>query len=139
MRTFIVIVFILFSFAPVALAVVTDGSGNNRTITDGSGNTGTVLINPLSSGNCNPTNTDCLGNFLINILRLVVRIGSIVVVLMYVFVGFKFVTAQGNETKITEAKKMLLWTTIGALVLLGAEAIARGIQATVQGLTSGGS
>lgn len=99
---------------------------------------GVTLINPLSSGNCNSANTDCLGNFLLNILRFVVRIGAIVVVLMYVFVGFKFVTAQGNESKITEAKTMLLWTTIGGLVLLGAEVIARGIQATVQGLTSGG-
>lgn len=98
---------------------------------------GTTLINPLSSGNCNATNTDCLENFLVNILRFVVRIGAIIVVLMYVFVGFKFVAAQGNDTKISEAKTMLLWTTIGALVLLGAQVIAMAIKATVQGLTSG--
>jgi len=73
-----------------------------------------------------------------NILRFVIRIGSIIVVLMYVYVGFKFVAAQGNESKITEAKTMLLWTTIGALVLIGAQVIAMGIQATVQALTSGG-
>ena len=92
---------------------------------------GVTLINPLQGGGN-------LETFLINILRFVVRIGAIIVVLMYVFVGFKFVAAQGEPGKITEARTMLLWTTIGALVLLGAEVIARGIQATVQSLTSGG-
>jgi heme/copper-type cytochrome/quinol oxidase subunit 2 len=92
------------------------------------------LINPLAAGNCNSTNTDCLGAFLQNILAFVVRIGSVIVILMLVYVGFKFVTAQGNDAKITEAKTMLLWTVIGALVLLGAQAIALAIQATAQSL-----
>ena len=56
---------------------------------------------------------------------------------MYVFVGFKFVTARGEPGKITEARSALLWTVVGALILLGAEVIARGIQATVQALSVG--
>jgi len=72
--------------------------------------------------------------FLLAILDVVTRIGFIVVILMTVFVGYKFVAAQGNESKITEAKEMLLWTVIGALILLGAKAIALGIQATAQSL-----
>lgn len=58
---------------------------------------------------------------------------------MMVFVGFKFVTAQGNETKISEAKNMLLWTVIGALILLGAKAIAIGICETTNALSNSGS
>ncbi len=57
---------------------------------------------------------------------------------MLVFVGFKFVVAQGSDTKISEARNMLLWTVIGALVLLGAQAISMGIKATVQALSVGG-
>ncbi|OGG40889.1 hypothetical protein A2118_00960 [Candidatus Kaiserbacteria bacterium GWA2_50_9] len=131
MRTFIILAIVFLSLAPSALAVVTGGSGNNQTTTSGSGDTGGTLINPLQGGGS-------LESFLMNILRFVIRIGSIIVVLMYVYVGFKFVAAQGNESKITEAKTMLLWTTIGALVLIGAQVIAMGIQATVQALTSGG-
>ncbi len=86
-----------------------------------------TLVNPLGSGTS-------LESFLGNILEFVVRIGTIIVILMLVFVGYKFVVAQGSETKLTEAKKMLLWTVVGALVLLGAQAIASGIQATVQAL-----
>jgi Type IV secretion system pilin len=90
-------------------------------------NTGTILINPLKSGTS-------LESFLGNILDFVIRIGTIIVILMLVFVGFKFVTAQGSETKLVEARKMLLWTIIGALVLLGSVAIKDSILATVQAL-----
>ncbi len=88
---------------------------------------GVQLINPLQSGTS-------LESFLGSILDFIIRIGQVVVILMMVYVGFKFVTAQGNETKISEAKNMLLWTVIGALVLLGAKAIQIGITATVQSL-----
>lgn len=86
-----------------------------------------ALINPLNSGTS-------LESFLGSIMDFVIRIGSIVVILMIVYVGYLFVIARGNESKITEARKALLWTVIGALVLLGAKAISSGILATVQSL-----
>jgi hypothetical protein len=101
--------------------------------------TNVTLINPLAGVNCNSgaSNGNCLVAFLTNILQFVITIGAIVVTLMVVWVGYKFVVAQGNSEKISEARNMLLWTVIGALVLLGAQAISLGIQATVTALTSG--
>ncbi len=98
--------------------------------TGGSGGQSITLINPLGAGTSLPTLLD-------DILKFVVQIGSIVVILMLVYVGFLFVTARGNEGKITEARRALLWTVVGALILLGAQAIAMGIQATVQALGTG--
>lgn len=91
------------------------------------GGSGTTLINPLQSNN--------LQEFLISILDFVIRIGTIVIILMLVYVGYLFVVAQGSDSKLSEAKHALLWTLIGALILLGAKAIALAIQATVQALT----
>jgi hypothetical protein len=99
-------------------------SGNGGLNTTG---TNVTLINPLKSGTS-------LTSFLNNILDFVIQIGSIIVILMLVFVGFKFVVAQGKDAALVEARKMLLWTIIGALVLLGAKAISAGILATVQSL-----
>lgn len=90
-------------------------------------NTGTTLFNPLG------TNAS-LENLLISILSFVVRIGSIVVVLMMVYIGFLFVTAQGDPGRISEARSAFFWTVVGALVLLGSQAIALGIKATVESL-----
>lgn len=75
--------------------------------------------------------------FLQSILSVVIRFGTIIVILMLVFVGYKFVVAQGEPGKITEARQMLMWTVVGALILLGAQVIATGIQATVSALSTG--
>ena len=95
-----------------------------------SGGGGGELLNPLGTGYSLPA-------LLRAILEFVVRIGAVVVVLMLVYVGFLFVTAQGNETKLSAAKSGLLWTVVGALILLGAQAIASGIEATVRALSTG--
>lgn len=106
--------------------VQTSSGGNTG---QGVAGQGVGLINPLKAG----TN---LKTFLGNILDFVISIGTIVVILMIVFVGFKFVTARGEPGEITKAREMLLWTVIGALVLLGAKAIQLGIVATVEALSS---
>jgi len=113
--------------------------GGTPPLTTTPANTGqnVALINPLGTGSCS-NNGDCLSSFLTSILQFVVRIGAIVVVFMLVYVGFLFVTARGNEIKITAARTALLWTVVGALILLGAQAIAMAIQATVKALSPGG-
>lgn len=129
-RSLVAVIFVLFTLAPVVFApLVAVASATNNT----------TLLNPLNLGNsnCSATNT-CLNVFLMDILQVVVSIGSIVVMLMLIYVGFKFVVARGDPNKISEARTALLWTVVGALVLLGAEAIAQGIQATVSALATGG-
>jgi heme/copper-type cytochrome/quinol oxidase subunit 2 len=125
--------FLLFVCAPLAVSAqtVVQTSGNNGvggTVVQTSGNAG-GLQNPLSFST--------IPQFLTAILGLMITVGSIVIVIMLVYVGFLFVTAQGAEEKIKEARHALLWTVIGALILLGAQAISTGIQATVSALGSG--
>lgn len=135
MRYFAILVFFLLALAPIALAQTqTNGAGNNQVQTNGAGNTGTTLINPLNLGDCSSNGT-CLEALLASILNFVVRIGAIVVILTLVYIGFMYVTtARSNPGKISEIHQMLLWTLIGALILLGAQAIAIGIQATVEAI-----
>ncbi len=75
-----------------------------------------------------------LYDFLVKILNAAVYILFPFIVLMIVYTGFLFVTAQGNATKITQAREALVWTVVGALVVLGAKAIALAIEATVEDL-----
>lgn len=100
------------------------------TVTNTNTGTNVTLINPLKGGTS-------LESFLNNILDFVIRIGAIIVILMLVYVGFLFVTARGEPAEITKARTALLWTVVGALILLGAKAIALGITATVQALSVG--
>ncbi len=110
------------------------GTGEINQVQTGSRSTNTgpiTLINPLKGGGN-------LQSFLLNILDFVIQIGGVIVVLMLIFVGYKFVAAQGEPAKITEARSALLWTVVGALILLGSKAIAIGIEATVKALSVGG-
>ncbi len=97
------------------------------TVENSSSGSNVNLINPLKSGTS-------LEGFLNNILDFIIRIGTIVVILMTVFVGYKFVVAQGNDSELSKAKMMFLYTVIGALVLLGARAISASLLATVKAI-----
>lgn len=140
MRTFVIAALVFFSLVPTALAATSPVGNENtsplnnpvvETTPPAAPGTNVTLINPLNAGTS-------LESFLNNILAFVIRIGTIIVILMLVFVGFKFVTARGEPAKITEARSALLWTVVGALILLGAQAIAIGITATVKALSVGG-
>jgi len=98
------------------------GGGN-----PGCGGTGGGLTNPLG-------NTCTLDQLLGAVLNALIAIGTVVVTIMLVYCGFLFVAARGNEEKIRDARSALMWTVIGALVLLGAKVIAGIISATVQTL-----
>ena len=112
------------------------GVGNPSGSQNNTGGSNTTLVNPIGNSTCSNNGT-CLESFINSILQFVVYLGAIVVVFMLVYVGFLFVVARGDPTKITDARRALLYTVIGALILLGAQAISYGIQATVQAISSG--
>jgi len=71
------------------------------------------------------------------ILQSAVYILFPIIVLMIVYTGFLFVRAQGNAAKLEEARRALLWTIIGALIILGSWALAEAIRATVNNIAGG--
>jgi hypothetical protein len=66
--------------------------------------------------------------------KILLPIGGVIAVLAFIWSGFMFVTAQGDEKKITDARTALLYTAVGTLILLGATVIAKVLETTVQSL-----
>jgi hypothetical protein len=66
--------------------------------------------------------------------RILLPIGSIVAVVMFIWTGFMFVTAQGDPGKLKTAKAALLYTAIGTAILLGATMLANVIANTINSL-----
>ena len=83
----------------------------------------------------NPIKANSIQELIKFILDIVVKIGAIVAVFMFIVTGFMFVTAQGNPAKIETAKMSLIGTSIGAVVLLGAQLLSTVIENTVKELT----
>lgn len=82
----------------------------------------------------NPIKVKTLVDFLNLILELVVKIMTPIVILMIVYSGFLFVKAQGNPEELKTAKKAILWTIIGAVIVLGAFALSEAIKGTIDEL-----
>lgn len=82
------------------------------------------LKNPLAGG-------DTLAGLLAKLMDIVASIGGVAVVFFIIYAGFQFVMAQGNPGKLEKAKETLMYTLIGATVLLGADVIAHVVVGTV--------
>jgi len=110
--------FLTFTSSLPSLALAISGGS------DGAGS-GSKFKNPLGEG------TTEFSQLLVKILDVLITIGIPILVLFIVYAGFLFVTAQGNETKIEEAKKSLWWAIIGGAVLVGAKLIASVVCSTI--------
>ena len=68
------------------------------------------------------------------ILKGLILIATPIVILMVIYAGFLFVTAQGSVDKLDTAKRAITYALIGALILLGASAISELIQGSIESL-----
>ncbi len=89
------------------------------------------FINPLAnqSGDLMQLITDILN-------KIVLPIASIGIIGWIIWAGFQFVIAQGNTTAIDKAKSNLLWSLVGAGILLGAAAISKVLESTINSIMS---
>lgn len=86
-----------------------------------------TIVNPLK-------NTKTINELIKKILEGVIKIGMPIIVLAIIYCGFLFVSAQGKPESIKKAKDALIYTLIGAAILLGSWAIAQLIGDTVKAL-----
>jgi type IV secretory pathway VirB2 component (pilin) len=127
---------ILFSAGhSVVFAQVTtcdSATGNGCSAATSNQGTPSTIGNPFNCGGA----TNCtLDVFLNNIIHnLVLPLGGVLAVLAFIWVGFMYVTARGNSTKLEEANRALLYVAIGTAVLLGAELLSSVISNTVNKL-----
>lgn len=106
-------------------------------------NPGTPDTNPgtglkVTSGIKNPLSDSFkdIPTFIKGVLRFFLLIGIPIVTLAIIYTGFLFVTAMGNSEKLKIAKKALIYTLIGAALLLGSLVITDAIQGSVEQIKS---
>ena len=111
----------------------TNTPGQGGTNTPGQGGTDSPNMeikfqNPFGQ---NTNLFDVLKSIVNNVL---LPIGGVLAVLAFIYSGFLYVVAQGNESKIDEAHRALLYTSVGTAILLGAWVIVGVIEKTVNQL-----
>jgi hypothetical protein len=89
------------------------------------------IKNPLEN-----SGIDSIEGFIEKIIDIIVMIVTPFIVLCLIYAGFQYVTAGGDPGKIKKAHAWLLWTVVGAAVILGAWVIAHAIAGTVKELAA---
>lgn len=107
--------------APITLALIMGA----RTAFAAAGS----YVNPITYGGITS-----VSDLLLALVDLIFLIGVPIIVIFIIYSGFLFVTAGDNDAQITKARTTFKWTMLGALVLLGAKAIAAAVQATITSL-----
>jgi len=79
----------------------------------------------------NPIKVNSISALLLSLVDLAIFLGSIVAVLMFVYIGFKFVMAQGNESELKEAKAWFMYAVIGTALLVSSKVIVSVVQNTL--------
>lgn len=86
-------------------------------------------------GLVNPTQYCSLDEFLAGVLHAVVLIAFPIIVLFLVYIGWLFVYQGNKPEELKKVREYFLWAVIGALIVLGAEALSRAIGATVNAIS----
>ena len=86
---------------------------------------GNSLVSPLPCSMSTPQ------SFLSAALTALVKVSLPVITVFIVYSGFLFVTAQGNQSKLENAKRNFFFVVLGALLILSAWILANIIGGTV--------
>jgi hypothetical protein len=86
---------------------------------------------------CNPLRFCNIKDFLAAVLDAIITIAFPIIVLAIIYTGFLFVTARGDSGKLETAKKALVFTVLGAMLILGAFVFSNTIKSTIEQLRAG--
>ncbi len=78
----------------------------------------------------NPIKANSVEEVLYIIVDLAVFLGVIIAVLMFVYIGFKFIMAQGDSGALKDARQWFLYAVIGTAILISAKVIVEIIKNT---------
>lgn len=79
----------------------------------------------------NPLRVDSIEEVILLVVDLAIYVGVAFAVLVLIFIGFKFVLAQGNPDKLKEAKMWFLWTVVGLAILISSKVIVEIVKNTL--------
>lgn len=79
-----------------------------------------------------PLKFNNVGELVNGVIEIFTYLVILLAVLMLIWVGFKFVLAQGNVEEMKKLKNMLLWIVVGVAVVIGARIIVKVVINTLE-------
>ena len=129
------IIIILFFFLIFGFASIVNADTDTQATTDPKTPPGTSnpvsLPNPINIPPANQSNPIpyLLGNIISYVMGI---IGSLALV-MFIFGGATWMLSGGNQERVTKGKQILIWATLGIVIIFTAYAIIRFLLTTLAG------
>ena len=117
----------LFIFMFSANFVLADCSGTSQP-----GDPGCTFPNPLNPSGApkdDPSPATLMGRVINAVLGIV---GSIALV-MFIYAGFRWMTAAGKQQTVTKGRNILIWATVGLIVIFSAYALVKFVFTAIGG------
>lgn len=83
---------------------------------------------------CNPLSVGSFCGLLLKLLDAIISFGVPIAFLFLVYSGFLFITARGNDEKLTHAKRNFFYVIVGIGLFLGAWTFGQIVAATIRDL-----
>lgn len=93
------------------------------------------FVNALAQFDLPPPRVFKIGEAIESVACFLITAILIIMIIVLLLSGMKFLTSRGNEQVVAEAKKRFLWTLVGIAVILGSNVII----ATIGAFVTGGS
>lgn len=126
-------IIILLAFIALAVPSYSHAITGNTDQTGITGNKDEVKKEPVSSNYSylqNPLKAKSVEEIVVTVVDLAIVIGVIFAVFMFIWIGFKFVMARGNESALKEAKEWFMYAAIGTAILISAKVIVEVVKNT---------
>ena len=73
----------------------------------------------------NPTNYDNLEGFVLSLINLAISFSVIIAIVALIMAGFKYILAMGDEEKVENATKSLLFALVGLIIVFVAPLVVK--------------
>lgn len=110
--------------------------GNSSTGGNSDGTGGTPAVDQVIPALPNPLGdkVKSIPDLFYLLINALLSVSYVVIAFFLIWSGFKFVSAQGEPDKLTDAKNTFKYTIIGALIILGATAIIAIVKSIITNL-----
>lgn len=79
----------------------------------------------------NPVNFESLEGFVIHLVNLAISFSVVIAIVALIIAGFKYILAMGDEEKIEEATKSLIFAIVGLVIVFVAPLVVEYITNTL--------
>jgi len=130
MKFFLISIFIFILFSPLIAFAAGQGAVGGPRVTEP-----VQLPNPLTGKTTFDEKTEGIPTLLGRVINAILGIVGSLALVMFIYGGIIWMTSSGNAEQVTKGKNIVIWATIGLVVIFSAYALVSFVLTKALGVT----